>query len=380
MAGNRVGYHTGELRCLLFVVFTIGMLLGQSALENAVTLAREKRYTEARAALQGVAEPTGREQRIAFHRLKAAIASGLGDAANAATEMEAALQLAPADSKLLLAAAVAELQAGKLDLALRHAGAAERSAAQQALIGDIQEKRKAYVEAAKAYQEAVALAPEREDYRIALALEFVQHHTFVPAIAVLEQAAPLFPKSAKIRVLLGIARYANDDREQAVNALMEAIAIDGRLEPAYNYLSRIVLESSVAPRQMVIDKLCSWNRGTCAALEARASRELRDKSRMAKAIEALKQAAADDAVARCELARAYEWMEQLPAARDQMETCVRLSPTALNHYRLGLIYGRLGLTDLSRKEMDLRTKIMAANSQEDERRLNAVEAFQFAVK
>jgi hypothetical protein len=53
----------------------------QSPLEKAVVLAKEKKYTEAQRVMAGVPEPRETAQRIAFHRLKAAIASGLGNEA-----------------------------------------------------------------------------------------------------------------------------------------------------------------------------------------------------------------------------------------------------------------------------------------------------------
>jgi tetratricopeptide (TPR) repeat protein len=208
---------------LILILLTATGAPAQSPLEQAVTLARAQRYAEARKALEGAAEPSGVPQRIAYHRLKAAVASGLGETANAAGEMRAALELAPADPGLLAATAAAELQADLLDDALAHARAAGNTPVAQALIGDIQEKRGQYAEALQAYQSAVALAPDREQYRIALALELVQHYTFEPAIQVLEQAAPLFPKSARIRTLLGVAQYAASRYDDAERALTDAI-------------------------------------------------------------------------------------------------------------------------------------------------------------
>ena len=174
--------------------------LSQSPVERAIALARERHYAEARQALEGAAEPAEVKPRIAFHRLRAAVASGLGEAANAADEMRLALALAPQDAGLLMATAVAETSAGRLDDALGHARAAGHSAAGEALIGDIQERRRQYVEAAKAYQAAVALAPDQEQYRIALALEMVQHHTFDAAMVVLDRRHRCFrnrPASAR---------------------------------------------------------------------------------------------------------------------------------------------------------------------------------------
>jgi Flp pilus assembly protein TadD len=78
--------------------------------EWAVVLARQHKYTEAQTALAGLSPPKDPQERIGFHRLKASVALGLGNASAAASEMEKALALEPTDSGLTMATAVAELQ------------------------------------------------------------------------------------------------------------------------------------------------------------------------------------------------------------------------------------------------------------------------------
>jgi len=78
--------------------------------EWAVVLARLHKYKEAQTALVGVLPPANPEERIEFHRLKASVALGLGNASAAASEMEKALVLKPTDSGLAVATAAAELQ------------------------------------------------------------------------------------------------------------------------------------------------------------------------------------------------------------------------------------------------------------------------------
>ena len=79
-------------------------------IEWAVVLAHLHKYREAQSALTGVTPPSAPEERIAFHRLKASVASGLGNSSAAASEMEKALALQPHDPGLVMATAVAELQ------------------------------------------------------------------------------------------------------------------------------------------------------------------------------------------------------------------------------------------------------------------------------
>ena len=82
----------------------------QIRMQWAVVLARLHRYPAAQNALGGLAPPKAREERIAFHRLKASVASGLGNLPGAAAEMEKALAQEPQGDGLILATAAAELQ------------------------------------------------------------------------------------------------------------------------------------------------------------------------------------------------------------------------------------------------------------------------------
>jgi tetratricopeptide (TPR) repeat protein len=355
-------------------------LFAQSSVPKAVDLARQGRYAEAREALAGVAEPAALNQRIALHRLNAAIASGLHEPKTAVGEMRAALALAPADPKLLLALAVAELQAGQADDALSHAEASPESATREALIGDIQEKRGDYLLAAKAYHAAIALAPDREQYRLALGLELIEHQSFQQAIAILERSAAAFPKSARIRTLLGIAQYAEGYSDDAMRSLEAAITVDPKIEAPYRALAKIVLQSSAPPPQRTIDALCSWNEFVCSALEFRVARGNGDSALEAKAITTLKRAPAQSAIAHCELGRAYESTAGLAKARTEMEACVRLDPSPQNHYRLGLLYKKLGLTDLAGKEMEQRKQILRKMSEETALGLNALQGLDLSAK
>jgi len=366
-------------KVLLWALFCC-CALAQSPLDRAVALARQKHYSEANKILQGVPEPSQVSQRIAFHRLEAAIASGLNDNATAAQDMRAALELAPNDPGLLLATAVAELQAGLLDGALRHADQAGDNSMAHALVAEVQDRRGDHRKAASAYRAAVALAPQREDYRIALGLELMQQPDFRPAIEMLQKAVPLFPNSAKLRTLLGIAEYVAGYNNEAIAALADAISIDPKLDSAYRCLTQIVLQSSTAPPASVVDSLCSWNQVVCSALKLRIARETHDTALDAQAIAGLKLAPPGDVVGTCELARAYEWNGELSKARAQMEECVRLDPSPQNHYRLGLLYEKLGLSELAHKEIELRTQTLQRMSEETAMWLKALQASETSSK
>jgi tetratricopeptide (TPR) repeat protein len=332
------------LRKFFLCAFLVAAAFAQSALEQSVTLARAKHYREARKMLEGVKEPSDINQRIAFHRLKAAIASGLNDGTGAASEMGVALSLAPGDRSLLLATALAELQAGLLQDAVRHVEQAGDAASEQ--------------------------------YRIGFTFELIKRQAFIPAIGILKTSAPLFPHSGQLRTLLGIAQYATGETKDAQQSLEDAITVDPKLDSAYRCLTQIVLESSASPPPSLAHSLCGWNEIVCSALQLRAARESGDSRLEQQAIAGLKLAPAESIVGRCELARAYEWTGQLDQARAEMEACLRLNPIPQNHYRLGLLYRKLGLTQLARREMELRSQALEKMPEETALGLNALQSFE----
>jgi tetratricopeptide (TPR) repeat protein len=332
------------LRAFFLCAFLASCAFAQSPLDQSVTLARARHYREARKMLEGVKEPSEINQRIAFHRLKAAIASGLNDGTVAAGEMRLALSLAPSDRSLLLATALAELQAGLLPDAVRHAEQAGEAASEQ--------------------------------YRIGFAFELIKRQAFTPAIDLLKTSAPLFPHSGKLRTLLGIAEYATGETKDAQQSFEDAIAVDPKLDSAYACLAQIVLQSSATPPPPLVQSLCAWNGIVCSALKLRSARETGDSELQRQAIAGLKVAPEGSAVGRCELARAYEWTGQLEQARTEMETCVRLDPIPQNHYRLGLLYQKLGLTALAHREMELRSQTLQKMSEETALGLNALQSFE----
>src|SRR5205823_5575490 len=93
----------------------------------------------------------------------------------------------------------------------------------------------------------------------------------------------------------------------------------------------------------------------------------------------LKRAPAESAVARCELGRVYQAAGRWAEARAEFEMCVRLDPAPENYYRLGLVYSRLGLVHLARKQMELRKAAEDRKSADATRRQDAVQAFQYLV-
>lgn len=435
-----------------------------ATLKQAIDLTREHRYAEAEAVMKGVAEPANPAQKVAFYRLKAAIASGLKHYNSAAEDMELAAKLAPEDQGVRIAAGVARLQvqveshvnpmetlkrlrnevlppaqavelrlrlaeilsngnlfaeaatdfaaasalapertdllydlalayfrSGRLDEALQAAEGTkslEDSAAIESLLGDIQEKHGDSLAAVRSYQQAVALEPGEEKHRLALALELLRHQTFDAALVVLNQSAPLFPQSVRIKILLGLTYYFVDRSADAIHALLEAAAMDPRDETAARYLGQITLEDTATPDAAATAQVCKFAdehpasktaNAFCGGILLRLARDNGDDDRRAEILQRLQHAAKiapKESVARCQLGKAYEWSEQWTQAKPELEACVRLDANSPDgHYQLSRVYRRLGLTQLAVQQVALQQAAAARQSEESNRRTETVTKF-----
>jgi tetratricopeptide (TPR) repeat protein len=329
-----------------------------------VELVRHGEYGQAREVLKGVAPPNSADQQVAFHRLKAAVAAGLKEKEEAAREMQEALALRPEDSDLLLATAVAEVAAGDLQKAFSHASLSQESPTREALLGQILEARKDSEAAALAYRTAIKLAPEAEAYRLMLGLVLIRSQRSSEAVVALTESMHALPKSAKIRTLLGVAQYEAGYPDDAIHTLEDAIELTPGASAPRAALARIVLQSSGAPTQKTTNELCAGNAIVCAALHLRTAREKGDQTLIIRATETLKLGSQSDPIRNCELARAYEWSGEWTAARSVLERCVELDSSPQNHYRLGLLYHRLGLTEQAEHEMQIRRELLRHMSEQ----------------
>ena len=363
-------------RTLLLYAITAGVVWAQSPLEQAVTMARERRYQDADRLLQGVAEPENPAQQIAFHRLKAAVAAGLGDHADAAEQMRQALRTRT-DRRRLFFWVLRWLRS-------RQAILAARLPMRQAR--EILRARRRFWQTSMSEPGRcrTRLMPGRkrlrwtggnEGYRLGLAANLIAQRNFESAIELLDGSLALFTNKVRLRTLLGIAQYASSDTEGAILTLNAAISEGPEERAAYQCLSQIVLRSAAAPSAEVTRNLCRWNSVVCSALKLRVAREKDDPAMQRAAIASLQSAPQTDVVARCELARAWEWAGRLEDARKEMESCLRLDPSAQNHYRLGILYQRLGMRDLAKREMDLRIQLLRDTTEDSEAGLNTLKAF-----
>jgi tetratricopeptide (TPR) repeat protein len=310
---------------------------------------------------------------------------------DAISEYSEATKLAPDRPDIFFNLALADYFNDELDAALENAQRAralDDTGSTESLLGDIHEKRGDALDAVHCYQAAVSLEPKVEQYRLTLAAELLRHQTFDAAIVVLEQAADLFPKSAHVRVLLGLTYYLVDRSADAVHMLLGATQLSDDSGLAARYLGEITLLDTAMPDPAAVTTICAFadshpankaGNELCGGVMLRVAQENGDDTHRGEILHRLREAtrlAPNESTARCQFGKALEWTKQWRDARTQLEACVRLTPDSPDgHFHLARVYRRLGLNSLATQQMKLQKETATAESAESVRRANTVSRF-----
>jgi predicted Zn-dependent protease len=204
------------------------------ALKQALQLTREHHYAEAESALKGVPPPANPAKKIAFLRLKAAIASGLGHFADAAEDMAAAAVLAPDDQALRIAAGIARLQeqveshsnpAQTLKRLRSESLSPEQAVDIRLRLAEILSRASLFSEAATDFAAASARAPDRADLLYNLALAHFRSGELTPALESAERAKAI-QDSASLESLMGDIQEKQGDSLAAVHSYQAAVTLE----------------------------------------------------------------------------------------------------------------------------------------------------------
>jgi Flp pilus assembly protein TadD len=159
---------------------------------------------------------------MGFHRLKASVALGLGDSRTAASEMEKALTLKPADTGLAMAAAVAELQSKNAKRAANLA-APVYSQTRNPQVGLIVlqaelESHADFHPTLDSLRATLLPASEQLAFRQHLAALLISHREIADAITELQAAASFDPSRADLQYNLALAQFQAGRPDEAENS------------------------------------------------------------------------------------------------------------------------------------------------------------------
>jgi tetratricopeptide (TPR) repeat protein len=215
---------------------------------------------------------------------------------------------------------------------------------------------------------------------MALGRELIALGAFEQANSELRESLSKFPTSASLLTLLGILQYSGAQTDEAKRVLLRAVAADPAYQAAYVTLAKIILEASGTPAEEEVAVLCRWDKITCSAVELRVARERNDHQLEKRSIAVLRTAPSANVTAACALGQAYAWNDKPQEARPKLESCVQLDPTPQNHYRLAQVYRKLGETALAQEQLDARSKLLKALSDQTAKAVDSLKVLETRIK
>jgi tetratricopeptide (TPR) repeat protein len=179
-----------------------------------------------------------------------------GKSRDAIPYLERAGELKPSDYENSYDLALAHAHAGNYERARDQAEPLvvnHDSAELHHLLGDLQEKLGNSLEAVREYQSAAEMDP-RESYVFDWGAELLLHHAPEPAVEVFTKGNRLFPRSARMLIGLGAARFARGSYDQAVQRICQASDLNPNDPIPYLFLGRMQRAES-APSEVSVEKL-----------------------------------------------------------------------------------------------------------------------------
>lgn len=322
-------------------------------------------------------------QEVQLKSQSAAILSTAGKHSEAKEELREALKIQGGrDETLAYNLAVEQLTLSEFDNALstlEPMRVNHNSGEIEDLIGDIEERKGDRAGSIQSHRNAIRLAPDDENLRLSLGAELLKYRAYEDALLVFQQAAKLFPTSARVLVGLGMANNFLENYDESASDFLHADQLDGNSGRALGYLGSTQMEIPTGPTQSAVDAVCtraashpaeaipvSW----CGALRFRRAYLADDKSVAPDVIKHLRLAnrlAPANALTNCYLGQALQWAGQMTEARHWLEICVKLRPeSAEDHYRLRQLYQALGLTEAAAEQAALTAKANSKQGQTQE--------------
>jgi tetratricopeptide (TPR) repeat protein len=259
------------------------------------------------------------------------------------------------------------------------------------LLGQIEEKDKNSVAAAKEFQIAAHMDPS-EDNLFDWGSELLLHRTYEPAIDVFREAIRHYPDSPRLAIGLGMALYARGLYDEAVKALLRAADLSPNDARCYLFLSR-AYDNSPNQADEAIERFKRYAELEPAnalaqyyyAMSLWKGKRAEDASPDLQTVESLlKKAIALDG----KLAEAHMQLGNLYADQHAYEKSVPEYERALEldanlpdaHYRLGTDYVHLGQKEKAQSEFAVYQKLRAQHMAQEDKARAEVRQFIYSSK
>jgi tetratricopeptide (TPR) repeat protein len=228
------------------------------------------------------------------------------------------------------------------------------------LLGDIEEAAGNTTEAALQYEAAARMDPTEKNL-FDLGSDLLKHRGLEPALKVFDFGVQRYPRSAQLRVGLGVNYYSLGRYDDAVQTLCAAVDLDPRDTKALDFLGKMYdVSPSYADEVTKRLSVFAHNYPDNAAAQYYYALSLRkrtvapsaahDRSAEAFLLRAV-QIKPEFTDAHYELGLLYRDLQEDTKAIAQLEIAVKQRPSFVQaHYHLAQLYKKSGQPDLARRE------------------------------
>jgi len=228
------------------------------------------------------------------------------------------------------------------------------------LLGDVEEADGHTQEAARQYELAARMDPSEKNL-FDLGGDLLKHRGFEPALKTFAFGVERYPRSAKLRVGLGVSYYSLGRYDDAVQTLCQAVDLDPRDTKALDFLGRmndispqyadeVTKRLSVFVRNYPNNAAADYYYALSLRKRTAAQSAANDRSAEPYLLRAI-DLKPDFTDAHYELGVLYQDLQENKKAIQQFEIAAEQRPDFLQaHYRLARLYGKEGKPDLARQE------------------------------
>ncbi len=251
--------------------------------------------------------------------------------------------------------------------------AIKETAELHALLGEVEEKAGDVPAAAAAYHRAAEIEPS-EKHLLSLGNLLLKSSNFEDAIRFFEYGLQKFPRSAPLKIGLGIAEYSQGKYERAVRTLCDAADLDPADHRPYLFLGEMYGVSAEMAEEIIarMAKFVELHPENSLAhfyyaLNVwKGRRGAGTQPDLALVEKLLKEAIRLDpkyAPAYFQLGSLYVNESRLPEAIEKLEQAVRLDPKLVEaHYRLGQAYQKAGRAADAARELEIFRRLKEKSS------------------
>jgi len=259
------------------------------------------------------------------------------------------------------------------------------------LLGQIDEKKEQFVEAANEFATAAQIDPS-EDNLFSWGGEMLLHRAYEPAIDIFKQATARYPKSSRLFIGLGMSLYSRARYDEAVKALLTAADLKPDDARCYFFLSKAFANTPI----QADDVIARFKRyaesdpknATAKYFYAMAlwrGKRAEDAEKVLPQVESLlQQAIALDpkmADAHMQLAGIYSGQREYRKSIAEYQSALMLDPDLPDaHYRLGQDYIHIGQKDRAQTELETYQKQRAQHLAEVDRERAEVKQFVYSAE